>query len=55
MWTIKGIHRKAGVEHSTEDHVYTGNKHHDEANMGRNQSIVIQNLFLFFGPRPYEQ
>jgi hypothetical protein len=46
---------KAWIEHPTENHVYMGNKHHDEANMGCNQSIVAQNLFLSFGPRPYEQ
>jgi hypothetical protein len=55
MWTIKENHLKARVEYPIEDHVYTGNKHHDRANMGRNQSIKTQNLFLSFGPRPYEQ
>jgi hypothetical protein len=44
-----------GRKHPTESHVYMGNEHHDGANMGRNQSIVTQNLFLSFGPRPYEQ
>jgi hypothetical protein len=33
--------------HSTEGHVCMENEHHDEANMGRNQSIDIKSLSLF--------
>jgi hypothetical protein len=29
-----------GKDHPTESHVYIENEHHDEGNMGRNQSIV---------------
>jgi hypothetical protein len=35
-----------GRHHPTEGHVYMGNEHHDEANMGRNQSIDIKLLSL---------
>jgi hypothetical protein len=54
MYTIKATHLKIG-NHPTKSHVYMGNEHHDVANMGHNQSIVTQNLFLSFGPRPYDQ
>jgi hypothetical protein len=36
-----------GRNHPTESHVYMGNEHHDEANMGRNQSIDMKPLSLF--------
>jgi hypothetical protein len=31
-----------GKNQSTKCHIYTGDEHHDETNMGRNQSIVTQ-------------
>jgi hypothetical protein len=37
-----------GRNHPTEGHVYMGNKHHDEANMGHNQSIDIRHFSLFW-------
>jgi hypothetical protein len=48
------FHNKKSVDHQssstqsrdrnqpTESHIYTGDEHHDETNMGRNQSIVTQ-------------
>jgi hypothetical protein len=48
------IHNKKNVDHKgnssqnrgknqlIEGHIYTRNEHHDEINMGRNQSIVTQ-------------
>jgi hypothetical protein len=60
-------HNKKNVDHQSSSphsrgrnypiggHLYMGKKHHDEANMGRNQSIMIQNLFISFGQRPYKQ
>jgi hypothetical protein len=48
------IHNKKNVDHKgnssqnksrnqpTEGHIYTGDKHHDRTNIGRNQSIVTQ-------------
>jgi hypothetical protein len=35
-----------GRNHPTEGHVYMGNEHHDEANMGHNQSIDMNPLSL---------
>jgi hypothetical protein len=46
MWTIKETHLKVGVESSNWRSWLYGNEHHDGANMGRNQSIEAQNLFL---------
>jgi hypothetical protein len=37
-----------GRNHPTEGHVYMGKEHHDKANMGRNQSIDIKSLSLFW-------
>jgi hypothetical protein len=36
---MKATHLKEGVEPPTENYVNKGNEHHDEENMGRNQSI----------------
>jgi hypothetical protein len=36
-----------GRNHPIEGHVYMKNKHHDEANMDRNQSIDMKPLSLF--------
>jgi hypothetical protein len=43
----KNSSQSMGRNHTTEGHVYMGNKHHDEANMGRNQSIGMKLLSLF--------
>jgi hypothetical protein len=37
----------SGKNHPTEGHVYMENEHHDEANMGHNQSINMKPLSLF--------
>jgi hypothetical protein len=43
----KNSSQNRGRNHPTEGHVYMGNEHHDEANMGRNQSIDMKLLSLF--------
>jgi hypothetical protein len=37
-----------GRNHPTKGHVYMRIEHHDEANMGHNQSIDIKSLSLFW-------
>jgi hypothetical protein len=35
-------YQNRGINQPTESHIYTGDEHHDETNMGHNQSIATQ-------------
>jgi hypothetical protein len=42
------LSQNRGRNQSSESHIYTKDEHHDETNMGHNQSIVTQSLFSSF-------